>query len=278
MIEIEQGSPGSGKSAVAVARAIAHLKEGGVVAANFSLIDGWAGIVAKHSIMGKLFPEYAHKKASSLYKRFYRFDSLPAIRKINPIMEAVDKHQFKKGKYHEGSGLLIIDESQLVFNSRNSMTGSKNMDWIEFFTQHRKLGWNVILIAHSSLMIDSQIRPLAEYDSTFRNMQKIKIPVLGLPMSPIPMFIVITRYAGLGAGSSVIANRKLFPLPLWAAALYDSLLVFSADQWGKDSKPRHCGSPPDPRAVTVNIPRPRCSSLVGPHWDNYLMTPPGSVS
>jgi len=242
MIEVQQGTPGSGKSAAAVARAILHLRKGGVVAANFSLIDGWSDEVAKRNLFGRFSPEYRYKLSSSLYKRFYRVDSLSAIRSINPRSEAVGVYR-DNGKYSEGNGLLILDEAQLVFNSRK---WDKNMGWIEFFTQHRKLGWNVILIAHTIEMLDSQIRPLAEYESRFRNMQKLKFPLIGLPMSPIPLFLVIRRYAGLGAGASVIADRDLYPLPLWAARLYDSLEVFSPDSWLQDTPPVHCGSPPSP--------------------------------
>lgn len=274
MIEVAQGSPGSGKSAVAVARAILHLKKGGVVAANFSLIDGWAEEVASKTLLGKFSPTYAKQKAISLHKRFYRINSLSAIKKINPVKESVDIYQ-DKGKYSEGSGLLILDEAQLVFNSRK---WDKNFDWIEFFTQHRKLGWNVILIAHSIEMIDSQIRPLAEYESRFRNLQKVKWPVIGLPLSPFPLFLVIKRYAGLGAGASVIASRETFPLPLWAARLYDSLLVFSADSWGSDTDPQLCGPAPAPLCGVGAVPSPpRQSSLVGPHWDSYVQTSPGGL-
>lgn len=240
MIEVCQGSPGSGKSAAAVARAIQHIKNGGVVAANFALVDGWANEVASRNIFCKIMPELKYKKALSMYDRFFRVSSLSAIRQIDPRKLAVGKFQ-DKGQYQEGQGLLILDEAQLIFNSRK---WEKNFSWIEFFTQHRKLGWHVVLIAHDIQMIDGQIRPLAEYESRFRNMQKIKIPILGLPMSPIPLFIVIRRYAGLGAGASVIADRELYPLPLWAAKLYDSLEVFSAESWGKDQDPVKCGAPP----------------------------------
>jgi hypothetical protein len=95
-------------------------------------------------------------------------------------------------------------------------------------------------------MIDSQIRPLCEYSSTFRNLQKVKIPVIGLPVSPIPAFLVIVRYAGLGAGATTVYNRHLYKLPLWAARLYDSLLVFSADRWMQSTEPVNCGMPPSP--------------------------------
>lgn len=279
MIEIAQGSPGSGKSAVAVARAILHLKRGGVVAANFSLIDGWAESIIESTLIYKLLylldvfgfdyaAWYKFKRAESLHRRFFRVDSLSAINKIDPLALAEGLYK-DKGGFSEGEGLLLLDECQLVFNARK---WEKNFEWIVFFTQHRKKHWNVVLIAHSIEMIDSQIRPLAEYASTFRNMQKIKVPVIGLPLSPYPVFIVIKRYAGLGAGASVVASREMFPLPLWAARLYDSLLVFNSDDWGKESEPKNCGNAPiNPRSGHVNVPdRIRSAELYGCHWDNYL--------
>ncbi len=276
MIEVAQGTPGSGKSAVAVARAIAHLRKGGVVAANFALVEGWAMDVARKTFLGRFSPSYAYDLACSLHSRFHYVNSLPAIRKVFPKVDAVGLNASKEGKYMEGQGLLLIDEAQLVFNSRNSMSGSKNLDWIEFFTQHRKLGWNVILIAHNIEMIDSQIRPLAEYESRFRNLQKVKIPLTPFPVSPFPYFVVVKRYAGLGAGASCIHSREAFPLPLWAAKLYDSLLVFSAESWGRDTSPVLCGSVPSPPCGVGAVPSPcRFGSLVGPHWDSYFMTIPG---
>jgi len=272
MIEVQQGTPGSGKSAVAVARAISHLYDGGVVAANFSLTDGWADVLARRSIFARRDDNVRYKKASSLHGRFFRVDSVSAIRSIDPKALAVGK-QKTDGTYKEGQGLLILDEAQLCFNARK---WEKNFPWIEFFTQHRKLGWNVILIAHTIDMIDGQIRPLAEYESRFRNMQKVKFPVLGFPLAPFPFFVVIRRYAGLGVGASMVSDRKAFPLPLYAAKLYDSCLVFSADQWGEETEAQLCGPAPSPPYVK-KVPAPRRRSrLVGPHWDEYLMTHPSS--
>jgi hypothetical protein len=276
--EIAQGTPGSGKSAVAVARMLAHLWRGGVAACNFSLVDGWAETYVKNKIIYILLrmfrfvlpgaaEKYLFVKSTSLYKRLYRVDSLPAIRKIFPLQESVWSF-LDTGKYSEGSGLLVLDECQLVFNTRNCMVGSKNLDWIEFFTQHRKLGWNCVLIAHSMEMIDSQIRPLAEYTSTFRNLQKVRIPIIGLPLWPYPYFLVVKRYAGMGAGSNMKHSHAGFPLPLWAAELYDSLLVFSAEGWGKDTEPRHCGNAPVESCMFREVK----SRLVGCYWDAYLKT------
>lgn len=273
MIEVMQGALGSGKSAVATARAIAHIQDGGVVAANFSLNDGWSDVVARRNPISYFNDEFRYKRSASMHKRFFRVDSLAAILEIKPRDLAVGSQE-SSDKYQEGQGLLILDECQLVFNSRK---WEKNMDWITFFTQSRKLGWNVLLIAHTIEMIDSQIRPLCEYESRFRNLQKVKFPLTPFPLSPFPLFLVIQRYAGLGAGASVIASRHLYPLPYWAASLYDSLHVFDAGQWGQVSSPTLCGNGPAPLcgvgpSITVEIPRPRISQLSGPHWDNYVQT------
>jgi len=242
MIDVRQGTPGSGKSAAAVAQAIYHLKRGGVVAANFKLVDGWAETVSANHPLSRLSRSYRTKLAHSLYNRFYYVDSLEAIKSLNPRMLATGILK-DDGTYSEGVGLLILDECQLIFNSRK---WEKNFAWIEFFTQHRKLGWDVLMIAHTIDMIDSQIRPLCEYESRFRNLQKVRIPVVGLPVSPIPAFLVITRYAGLGAGASAVHSRKLYKLPIWAAKLYDTLLVFSSDKWNENTLPVLCGQLPPP--------------------------------
>ena len=48
----------------------------------------------------------------------------------------------------ENNIILIIDEAQLLFNAREwNIEGRK--EWMSFFTQHRKLGFNIILIAQS---------------------------------------------------------------------------------------------------------------------------------
>ena len=243
MITVLQGSLGSGKSATCTAMALDHLKKGGVVASNFKLVDGWADELAKHSFTGMFFPDLRHENALSHYERHFHVNSLSAVKAINPKSLAVRELKTVEGKYQEGQGLLILDECQLIFNSRK---WEKNMDWIEFFTQSRKLGWDVLLVAHTVDMIDSQIRPLIEFEARFRNLQRVRIPVVGLPLCPFPCFAIVYRYAGLGPGASNVAKKDIAPLPLWAARLYDSLQVFGRDQWGSSDLPSKCGEPPAP--------------------------------
>lgn len=274
---IVQGSKGSGKSAMAVAVAIKHLKAGGVVAANFKLADGWADVIAKRHFMSFFSDKFRYEYASSMYRRFFVVQSLAAIKAIDVLSLAEGRYKTVKGKYQEGQGLLLLDESQLIFNSRACMTGDKNLGWIEFFTQARKLGWIEILIAHKLEMLDSQIRDIAEYESRFRNLQKVRFPVLGFPLVPFPVFFLINRYAGLGPGSGCVHSKELCPLPLWAARLYDSKLVFRQSNYSMDTLPHYSGKSPSPLpGGGGGAARVRVSSLSGPHWDNFVMTRPGA--
>ncbi|MCE1226209.1 MAG: hypothetical protein LWW87_06945 [Geobacteraceae bacterium] len=243
MITILQGTLGSGKSATCTAMALDHLKRGGVVATNFGLVDGWSYELAKHSIWGRWSEDLRRQNALSHYNRHFHVKSLNAIKKISPKQLAERDLKTVEGKYQEGQGLLILDECQLIFNSRK---WEKNMDWIEFFTQSRKLGWDVLLVAHTVDMVDSQIRPLIEFEARFRNLQRVRIPIIGLPLSPFPAFAIVYRYAGLGPGASNVSKKDIAPLPLWAARLYDSLQVFSRDGWGGNPEPMKCGAPPPP--------------------------------
>jgi len=249
---IIQGSKGSGKSATAVALAIQHLKRGGVVAANFKLKDGWADKIASKLLWSWFDDEYRYNYAQSLYSRFFEVRNVESIKSIDVERLATGKLKTKyypngEKVYREGQGMLLLDECGLVFNSRKSMGGDKNMAWIEFFTQARKLGWLEILIAHKAEMIDSQIRDMAEYESRFRNLQKVKWPLVDIPMAPLPLFLIVNRYAGLGPGSGSVHSRDLVPLPLWAARLYDSKLVFTQQDFNdENSVATHSGSPPVP--------------------------------
>lgn len=75
----------------------------------------------------------------------------------------------------EGEILLVIDECQILFNSRD--WGQRNRaDWCSFFTQHRKLGYEVVLIAQFDRMLDRQIRSLIEYEFVHRKVSNFGVP------------------------------------------------------------------------------------------------------
>lgn len=69
----------------------------------------------------------------------------------------------------ESQALLVIDECSLIFNSREFRSSDRN-DWLKFFSLHRKLGYDVILISQMDRAIDRQIRGNIEYHYNFRRL------------------------------------------------------------------------------------------------------------
>lgn len=75
---------------------------------------------------------------------------------------------YRTHRFAEGSICLYVDEAQLLFNCRDDNLAVKRKDWIDFFTQHRKYGYDIILIAQFDRMLDRQIRSLIEYEYIHR--------------------------------------------------------------------------------------------------------------
>ena len=70
------------------------------------------------------------------------------------------------------------------------------IEWIglNFFPhQHRKLGYDFIVIAQDDRMIDRQIRSLFEYNYIHRKINNFKIGAI----LPIPTFIVVKYWYGM---------------------------------------------------------------------------------
>lgn len=127
----------------------------------------------------------------------------------------------------EGQCLLVIDEAECIFNSRDwngkgvihsalKRNPETRMDWIRFFSQHRKFGYNVILISQKDTMIDKQIRGLIEYDVKHIKMRNGFF--FWLPLG----FLCVEKWYG--------QNMKLGSQVLWyhkkIAARYDSYAMF----------------------------------------------------
>lgn len=74
---------------------------------------------------------------------------------------------FADRKRKESQIVLFIDEAQLLFNSRN-FSQQGRLEWLAFFSQHRKYGYDVILMAQFDRMLDRQIRSLIEYQYIHR--------------------------------------------------------------------------------------------------------------
>lgn len=149
MIYLYSGTPGSGKSLHQAEQIYYRLRAGKPVLANFDVdlkfIKG-----NKHNI-----------------GEFYYIDN--AILRPELLIK-YSQIYFKKHKFKEGAIQLYIDECQLLFNAREWQSKGRK-EWLMFFTQHRKFGYDIFLIAQFDKMIDRQVRSLIEYETIHRKVK-----------------------------------------------------------------------------------------------------------
>jgi len=133
-------------------------------------------------------------------------------------------------KYHvkgvEGQTLLVIDEAQMLFSptvikikqSEDKMYRAK---WLEFFTQHRHLGFNIIMVSQFDKLIDPQIRCLFEYNVIHRKVNNFKIGWV-LSLFKLSTFCAVHYWYGVKEkmGVQFYVYRKKY------SKIYDSYKLF----------------------------------------------------
>lgn len=205
MIAVYTGTPGSGKTLSAVVRMKRKLEGKGVVISNFEI---YAKMIKK---AGKEPNAYIRLKNEEITPSFLVWFS------------EMYKDKVLKGKHvPEERILLVLDEAQLIFNARNWMKADR-MGWISFFSQHRKLGYEVVMIAQDMKMLDRQIRALVEFEYTFRKAKNMGIG--GQIVNVLwggNVHIEVRRYAPTG---DKIGSR-FFRAEKSVYALYDTYTVF----------------------------------------------------
>lgn len=123
-----------------------------------------------------------------------------------------------KGK--EGQVLVVIDECQLLFNPRE-FSRADRMEWIKFFTQHRHLGYDFILVSQFDLLVDKQIRCLFEFDIKHR---KLNHYGFGRFM-PVPWFVAASYWYCIKkkVGAEFFFYRKKYSRIYNSYDMYDRL-------------------------------------------------------
>lgn len=211
MIYLYSGTPGSGKS-LHSARVIYYtLKRGLPVVANFP--------IAVEKVKG-CKGEFVMRDNDTLTPKF--------------LME-YSRQYFGGERVREGKILLIIDECQLLFNAREWNVSGRNA-WLSFFTQHRKYGYDIILVAQFDRMIDRQIRALIEYEQIHRKVSNFGIK--GKIMSAFclgNLFVAVKVWYPMNekVGSEFfVAHKKFY-------TLYDTYATFkTSEEGGKGAPPK----------------------------------------
>lgn len=206
MIYFYSGTPGSGKSLHVAQDIYNYLRRGKNVIANFDINES--------AIRGYGTP----KVGQFIWKENVDLT-------VGFLLDYSREHHKKnaKGQMIEKQTLLVIDECQIIFNARtwNQQDRSK---WCQFFTQHRKYGYTVILISQFDRLIDRQIRSLIEYEYKHRKINNYKAfgALLGL-FSGGALFICVIYWYGVRekVGSQFFRGRKKY------YNLYNSYKLFS---------------------------------------------------
>lgn len=193
MIDLYSGTPGSGKS-LHVARDI------------FIKLN-----IKKECVIAN-FPVNLNLIRKKSREKFLYLDNSELT--VNALIDFAKKNHII-GK--ENQTLLVIDECQTFFNPRE-FARKDRLEWNNFFSQHRKLGFSVILVTQNDRLIDRQIRALIEYETKHRKVNNFKVGKL----LPIPTFACVTYWYGVREKLDV----SFFFMRKKYSNLYDSYKMF----------------------------------------------------
>lgn len=221
-IELYTGFVGSGKSFCATKDAC-------------NIVDAPIGkryVIANFPIKAKkrllhFFYKNDEKKYHSLERWIYKKnDELTVDFLINKSLEMGWNKK-------ESSCLLVFDEASIPFNAR-SYNAQGRMQWIEFLTQSRKFGYDIIFITQDARMLDKQVRALCEYEVVHKKLNNM-FALSWLSLFRLSIFAQVKYWNGTNARYTkgqlrlVRYNKKI-------ADRYDTLRLFNLDVDQDDEK------------------------------------------
>lgn len=209
MIYFYSGTPGSGKS-LHVAKDIVNKLT-----------------VKKQNVISNIKIDLEGVRSVSLFK-----PKVESMGKFFFIDNTVEPSYFYKyaEEHHvkgvEGQTLIVFDEAQMLFSPtviklKQQEDKTFRAKWLEFFTQHRHLGFNIIIISQFDRLIDPQIRCLFEYNIIHRKVNNFKIGWI-CSLLKISVFCAINYWYGVKErmGCEFYLYQKKY------SKIYDSYKLF----------------------------------------------------
>lgn len=191
MITYLSGKPGSGKSVHTAKLIKKALRNGQNVIANFPFRDDLVK------------PRGKKKKGSFVYvpNEFFRqFDkSNPHNCPVYCLQCFCDNfHKAdSSGRIKESQTLLVFDECGSIWNSRTWQNAGR-MEWLDFYSEHRKYGYEIYCISQFERQIDRQIREQFEYEIVHKKVNNFKTlgKILGV-LCGGDLFVCVKRWYGV---------------------------------------------------------------------------------
>lgn len=176
------GTPGSGKSYHAAKDIVSRLKRPGGLICNFPVNE-----------------DFVPAKRRKSHVEYWDNSELTAERLV---AYALEHHKIGK----EGQTLVVIDECQIIFNCRDFGRKDRNA-WVTMFSQHRKLGYNFVLITQNDRMLDKQIRALVETEIRHRKLNNYGVGGLLISLTRMTWFVAIEYWYG---GNKLKLGHQMF--------------------------------------------------------------------
>lgn len=235
-INLVTGHLGSGKSYYAVRKMFQYLRAGKYVMANFDLYGPWWSTVVDGTYSRKEKYRVRREAASATWEK-NRYERMRYV--LRHCWRFYDQSELfdyvlPGNPQKEDRGLLVVDEAALRNNARTgkerqekaaAVTGDAQAEF-EWFVHMRKLGWTCLMLTQDSEMVDKQLRGTTSSEVHLRNLQKVTIPLLGIPMARKPTFIAV-YYWHEGAKKGKPIDRDYYGLDVQIANHYKSNHRFS---------------------------------------------------
>ena len=204
MIWFYSGTPGSGKSLSCARDVIEKIRRGQNVITNMTV---------KYD---KVAPVDKRKKKK--YGNVFHFSN--EFLTPDNLMAYAYKHH-TRGK--EAQTLIIIDECQMilgpsVIKMKNQEDKNYRVNWLDFMTQHRHFGFNIILVSQFDRLVDPQIRCLFEYNIIHRKINSFGSFGKIMTILKINLFLRIEKFYG----NSMKLSTEMFTYKKKYGNIYDS--------------------------------------------------------
>lgn len=196
-VKLFSGTPGSGKSLDVTRKMLLALWSGRDVISNYPI-------------------KFTAKEIKKGYAD--RFFYVPEERiNVSNLMQFAQLRGYL-AKKKESQCLVVIDEAGGRFNCRE-YGKTDRQEWCKFFSQHRKFGYDIILVAQNDRMLDRQIRSMIEIEYKHRKAQNMFWWFRFLPMK---MFVSVEYYYAL----KMKTDTEFFWYKKSIGERYDSMKLF----------------------------------------------------
>lgn len=175
MIHFVNGRPGGGKSLFMAEKIYKELKRGINVIANFEINMDYFSKCRHPEKLGKFIyvsnEEWTTQAYINIDPRKKEFSYIDGLWGFAKNFHDYSKTPKGRRKYKT---IIVFDECGSIFNSR-TYNARDRLEWIDTLMQHRKLGYEVFLIAQDDSQIDKQIRNLFQKQIECRCITTMKV-------------------------------------------------------------------------------------------------------